>query len=175
MNTLSKRHKSTFNSRRFSLAPSSGVFFCTPDEGAKPKRREVNLLLCLLFNVIILFIIKFILPAGGPLYKLLTIKDIYIYIYMYVCMYIYIYVCVCVCEYIFLSNVALTCPSPIEILNAHSNNDSDHVIGSIMAYFCHVGYHFPDGTTQRTIICLQNQTWSSILDDCLRNMAINNY
>ena len=52
-------------------------FICTPDEGAKPKRREVNLLLCLLFNVfILLFIIKFILPAGGPLYKLLTMKDL---------------------------------------------------------------------------------------------------
>ena len=51
-------------------------FICTPDEGVRPKRRKVNLLLCLLFNVfILLFIIKFILPAGGPLYKLLTMKD----------------------------------------------------------------------------------------------------
>ena len=47
---------------------------------------------------ILLFIIKFILPAGGPLYKLLTMKDfikhqlrsslqlitnVYIYIYIY--------------------------------------------------------------------------------------------
>ena len=64
------------------------------------KRREVNLLLCLLFNVfILLFIIKFILPAGGPLYKLLKMKD-YIYIYIYIYMHIYMCVCVCVCVFI---------------------------------------------------------------------------
>ena len=91
MNTLNKRHKSKFTSRCFGLKPSSGVqikfyenFICSPDEGVKPKRHEVNLLLCLLFNLfILLFIIKFILPAEGPLYKLLTMKE-YIYIYIYI-------------------------------------------------------------------------------------------
>ena len=32
-------------------------FICTPDESPKPKRREVNLLLCLLCNVFILLFI----------------------------------------------------------------------------------------------------------------------
>ena len=38
--------------------------------------------------------------------------------------------------------------------------------GDITVYTCHLGYHFPEGGTVRTIICQANGNWTSDIRSC---------
>lgn len=65
----------------------------------------------------------------------------------------------------------LTCP-PLQQIQYGYPDTTDTEVDSVVTYVCLPGYFFPDGTTQRTSICLQSQKWSSTIDDCTRKKSI---
>ncbi len=66
---------------------------------------------------------------------------------------------------------ALTCSLPVKISNGLLDS-TDNVIGSAVTYMCLIGHRFPDGTNQRTTICLRSQLWSVNIENCQRTSLV---
>ena len=57
------------------------------------------------------------------------------------------------------------CPPLPHIENATVNTNATEydVVANVT---CLPGYQFPDKTKEKTVQCLENETWSNIPDDC---------
>lgn len=63
---------------------------------------------------------------------------------------------------------ATTMCSEIPVLHNAVMSATSSDVSMVVTYSCLIGHHFPDGTDIRTIVCLTNDTWSGIIEDCAR-------
>ena len=60
-----------------------------------------------------------------------------------------------------------TCP---KVVSDSGNSITIHDEGYVLTITCSRGYQFPDGTSQRSVICVDRGRWSSNIPRCSGNL-----
>ena len=51
-------------------------------------------------------------------------------------------------------------------------NSRQRTFGSLIEYVCRPGYHFPDGSTRMTMVCLRHGTWNDSATPCTSKLHV---
>ena len=66
----------------------------------------------------------------------------------------------------FYTLLVITCPPTQPILHG-SRNDTEALFGSAILYTCDAGYWFPDKSFTKSTTCMNDRTWSAVVEDCI--------
>ena len=83
------------------------------------------------------------------------------------------------CNFLFLIRIsyfvlAIECTRPPVVPNATRTGQS-HAFEAVVSYECKQGTRFEDGTTSKSITCLDSGSWNDIVSECARTYVTDIY